>query len=382
LAVPPADKCVCRKPKLADGTCPSARRWLFVQDANMNLSHLGFSPFFEQQQHTTSGGLLARITRTSAHSCQLRAEHGVIEATIPRALLCDNELAPVVGDWVVVEQDGSCWLVRHVFERRTRIARRAPGRRTRMQVIAANVDLVFVVTGLDGDFNPRRIERYLTLVADSGASAVVLLTKAGICPDVEAKSAAARAVAPGTPVLAVDVLAGIRTEALADYVTAGHTIALVGSSGAGKSTLVNHLLQAPVVKIGSVRDGDDRGRHTTTHRELFWLPQGGALIDNPGMRELQLWVDSESLDQAFVDVTGASRDCRFSDCSHAHEPGCAVRDAVARGDVDDERLDSYLKLRAEVDSTNRRRSDDNRRADERQLAKRIRQAKHTKGRRS
>ena len=345
----------------------------------MILSDLGFSDFFERQREAfTSAGTPARVTRSSGELCDVRGETGDWRAHVPRRLRKDPQYSPVVGDWVLVDAEGPEPTLSHVFARRTRIVRRAAGAHIRIQVIAANVDIVFVVTGLDGDFNPRRLERYLAVVADSGARAVVLLTKAGNCADVEIKLASAESVAPGVPVHAIDVLAGVGSEALSQYVSDGRTVALVGSSGAGKSTLLNYLLGAQMMATGAVRTGDDRGRHTTTHRELFWLPRGGSIIDNPGMRELQLWVDGDGLEKAFAEVAVIARGCRFDDCTHKHEPDCAVTGAVERGELPADRVASYLDLQAEVESTNRRRSEHDRRTHDRKFQKHIRQAQRIK----
>lgn len=355
------------------------------QAESAELSALGFTPFFQgqhtQQQHDGSLGEPARVTRVTAHVCELATERGPLRAHVPKRLR--KRRPPVVGDWVwyrLGAGDAPLTEVRltGVFERRSEIARGAAGRRTRVQLIAANVDVLFVVTGLDGDFNPRRIERYLALAAQSHVEAVVLLTKAGICDDTNSKLAAAEAVSGRAPVHAVDVLAGINTAALEAYLVPGQTVALVGSSGAGKSTLVNHWLGETQMAVGEVRASDDRGCHTTTHRELLWLPGGAALIDNPGMRELQLWIDRDALDETFGEVSAAAAGCRFGDCTHLHEPGCAVRRAVDDGDVAPDRLDSYLKLQVEVETTKRRRDEHQRRGDERALSKMIRATQRRK----
>jgi ribosome biogenesis GTPase len=347
----------------------------------MNLAALGFSEFFARQHRQCEAtGVAARVTRVSGWKCELRTEEGGLVAHIPQRIRKARSRSPVVGDWVLVDLEGVEPQVTHVFERRTRVARRAAGRRTEVQLIAANVDVVWVVTGLDGDFNIRRIERYLTVVADSGARAAVLLTKAAVCADVAEKTASAQSVSIGVPVHALDVLAGHNTESLDAYLVSGQTIGLVGSSGAGKSTIINHLLSAPTMATAEVRSGDDRGRHTTTHRELFWLPSGAAVIDNPGMREVQLWVDGDALDEAFPDVKDAARACRFNDCTHTREPGCAVRDAVEEGSLDGRRLQSYQDLQADIEGDARRRNEHERRAGERAFGKMVREAKRLKRR--
>lgn len=337
-----------------------------------NLTDLGFSDFFAQQLLGAPAELRpGRVIRLAPHECLLTTADGDVLAHVPTRVAQAQPLA--VGDWAAFHATTAPPVLDRVLDRRTSIARKRAGRRTQAQAIAANVDVVFAVTGLDGDFNPRRIERYLAAIFDSGARPVVLLTKAAIAEDVESSLAAARAVAPGVDVHAVDVLAGICADAPASYVEAGVTVALVGSSGAGKSTLLNHLWGAERMATGAVRAGDSRGRHTTTHRELFWLPGGGAVIDNPGMRELGLWLDNDGLAHAFADIEGLADRCRFADCTHTHEPGCAVVEAAEDGVLDPSRLDSFRRLAAEAESTERRRDVAERRAHERRGSKMIRQ---------
>ena len=255
---------------------------------------------------------------------------------------------PVVGDWVearVVEAGHA--IVQAVLPRRTKFSRRAAGTRGDEQMIAANIDTVFLVSGLDHDFNLRRIERYLTLAHESGARPVVVLNKADLCADIDAVTAQVEAIAPGIPIACISARAG-SVEPIRVFLPEGDTIALLGSSGAGKSTLLNRLLGADVLRTQEVRESDSRGRHTTTHRELIMLPGGVALIDNPGMRELQMWASEESLDETFRDIAEIAGGCRFLDCSHASEPGCAVQSALADGTLSADRWGSYTKLLAEI----------------------------------
>ena len=226
--------------------------------------------------------------------------------------------------------------------------RRAAGERSGLQVLAANVDTAFVVMGLDADFNLRRLERALILAWESGAQPVVLLNKADVCPDAEARSLAVQQVAGGVPVCLIAAKPGFGLDALAPWLAAGRTLVLLGSSGVGKSTILNRLLGHERQQTRAVRAGDQRGRHTTTRRELFALPGGALLIDTPGLREIQLWSDGSGLDLAFDDIAGLSSSCRFTDCSHANEPGCAVQAAVGEGRLDAARLASFLKLSAEL----------------------------------
>lgn len=254
---------------------------------------------------------------------------------------------PAVGDWVLVE-DGKRIVA--LLPRRSAIKRGAAGEHYKQQLIAANVDAVFVVCGLDGDFNPRRIERYLLLVQGSGATPVVVLTKidkAGVEP-AAAQAALADIVAQQIAVIAVNARHADAALALAPWLGPGETAVLVGSSGAGKSTLTNTLLGIERMKTADVREHDARGRHTTTHRALIPLPSGACLIDTPGMRELKPTGEEELADGGFADVEALATQCRFRDCAHGKEPGCALQAAIARGELDEARFRNYLKLRDEL----------------------------------
>lgn len=214
--------------------------------------------------------------------------------------------------------------------------------------MAANIDLVLIVCGLDQEFNVRRIERYLTLAQAGGVQATIVLNKLDACPEPGARIEEARRVAGGAPVLAITARTAGGIAPLSRLLRPGQTVALLGSSGVGKSTLVNQLLGVERQRVQAVRESDSRGRHTTTYRELLPLPQGAVLIDTPGMRELQLWADEDSLDAAFADIAALASGCRFGDCNHVLEQGCAVQAAIASGDLDASRWESYRKLRAEI----------------------------------
>lgn len=262
----------------------------------------------------------------------------------------DPTLRPAVGDFVLVAP-GAPPTIETVLPRRTRLVRGAAGESHQRQIIAANVDVVFVLAGLDGDFNPTRIERYLVLVDGSGAQAIVVLTKADRVDDADERLAQLRERLPGVRVLAVNAKSASSVAPLAAELGPGRTGALVGSSGAGKSTLTNTLLGEERQATGAVREHDSRGRHTTTHRVLIMLPAGGCLIDTPGMRELKL-TGEEQLDEGqFADIEELAQGCRFGDCAHGGEPGCAVRAALDDGRLDADRWRSYLKLRDELAAT-------------------------------
>jgi len=256
---------------------------------------------------------------------------------------------PAVGDFVAVRlNDSGPSVIETVLPRRTAITRRAAAERSEDQVIAANIDTIFVMAGLDHDFNIRRIERYLAAVWEGGASPVVLLNKADLCQDVGKQIGDLRAVAIGVDVHVVSALTAAGVDGLAGYWREGVTVGFVGSSGVGKSTLLNCLLGRDAQTTAAVRVNDSRGRHTTTHRELFVLPGGGLVIDTPGMREFTLSDANDGLDTVFADIDRLAAHCRFADCAHRSEPGCAVRDAVERGEIGADRLASFEKLLNEL----------------------------------
>jgi ribosome biogenesis GTPase len=263
---------------------------------------------------------------------------------------------PAVGDWVAAEIAGGelRGVVHAVLSRRSQIVRKMPGKTIEQQVIAANVDTAFLVTALDGDFNLRRIERYVAQCWESGARPVILLNKADACEDVGGRVDEVERIARGVSVLPLSGRTGQGMQALAPFVAAGQTVVLLGSSGVGKSTLVNRLIGCEAQATQPVREGDSRGRHTTTSRELLRLPNRAMLIDTPGLRELQLWDAAEGITETFADIDELAAECRFRDCQHGDEPGCAVRRAIADGKLNEARLQNRRKLEREQEFLRRK----------------------------
>ncbi|MCC6810771.1 MAG: ribosome small subunit-dependent GTPase A [Deltaproteobacteria bacterium] len=276
-------------------------------------------------------------------------EHlAVISGKLRRQIKLGEAEKPVVGDVVELEpQKGDRAIIHAVLPRQTVVRRKAAGGEHETQVILANVDAVFVTMALNEDFNVRRLERYLSMVWDGGATPIVLLTKADLAPDAEEKVVRAKSVCPRERILVTSHASGAGLSALDEALEAGKTYALLGSSGVGKSTLVNRWLGQSAQAVKTIKD-DGKGRHTTTHRELFLLPNGALVVDTPGMRELGLSDVEGGVSEAFNDVDNIAKGCRFSDCGHANEPDCAVQAALAAGALSDERYRSYTKLQREL----------------------------------
>jgi ribosome biogenesis GTPase / thiamine phosphate phosphatase len=255
---------------------------------------------------------------------------------------------PVVGDWVALEVAGTSARIHNVLPRTTTLTRKAVGGDNAAQIIAANVDLGLLVCALNEDFNPRRLERYIALCRAGNVQPLIVLTKADLVEDVEPFIAALNDVATGVSILPVSVMSQTGLSALQPFLISGQTAALLGSSGAGKSTLLNALAGSEVMATSAIRYNDGRGRHTTTHRELVTLPSGAMIVDSPGMRELALWDGGQGVSEAFDDVETLAGNCRFSDCQHIKEPGCAIREALQSGVLDDARWAGYQKLQREL----------------------------------
>jgi ribosome biogenesis GTPase len=357
-----------------------------VQD----LTALGWDETRAEQfePHAAAGLTPGRVAVQHRGAYDVLTEHGELRCDVAGRLYDESASPadlPAVGDWVAVaarpgEASGT---VQAVLPRRTKFSRKTAWQAAEEQVLAANVDVVLIVTSLNEDLNLRRLERYLTLAWESGARPVFVLTKADLAEDVEAAVQAVEAIAFGVPVVAISSVTGAGLDALRSHLGAGVTAALLGSSGVGKSTLVNTFAGEELLATREIRD-DGRGRHTTTRRELIQLPDGSLVIDTPGMREIQLWVADEGLEEAFEDVTELFARCRFSDCSHDSEPGCAVKEAIAERTLSTERWESYLKLQRELAHLERR-IDKRAAAEERKRWKAVsvfaRNASRAKGRR-
>jgi ribosome biogenesis GTPase len=322
------------------------------------LNALGWDESFAEHYApwaTRPGFVPARVAIEFNHNYRVYTGEGELEVMAAGRLkhhAASRAEMPAVGDWVVVRTHGEedRGSIVAVLPRRSRFSRKMSGHVTDEQVVAANVDVVFVVMALDGDFSVRRLERYLLLAHESGATPVVLLTKPDLAPDRAAQVAEVAAVAGDVPVHVVNPRLSEGLAPVGAYVTAGRTSALLGSSGVGKSTIINRLVGEDVQKTREVREADSKGRHTTTHRELVMMPGGGLMIDTPGMRELQLWDAQDAVQGTFEDVDALAAHCHFTDCRHRDEPRCAVKQAVAEGTLDAERLSGYLSLSDELAS--------------------------------
>jgi len=302
----------------------------------------------------------ARLIEEQRGLFQIMSEHGVISARTTgkmRHIATDRAGLPAVGDWVCAEhvKNEKVVLIRRILPRRTKLSRKAAGETMEEQVIAANLDTVLVMTALNADFNVRRLERFLTVSLESGAKPVLVLNKLDECAEPGPYLEQAKIAAGSAPVVAISAKTAAGLDALDEWIKPGLTIGLIGSSGVGKSTLVNRLAGNEDIKTAETRRKDERGRHTTTHRQLFILPNGGILLDTPGMREMQFWDSEQGLAKTFDEIEALAPSCRFKDCAHDSEPGCAVKAAVAAGTLGADRLESWTKLRKEAKAEAKRR---------------------------
>jgi ribosome biogenesis GTPase / thiamine phosphate phosphatase len=344
----------------------------------MSRKSLGWNNYFEAQwgAYEGSGWVPGRIVSQQRGLWRVAGDFAECWAAASGKLREEADaggLWPAVGDWVAAEisqvllaeagaaccattkkEAGERAIVHGVLPRRSQFVRKVAGRRVEEQVIAANVDVAFVVVGLGADFNLRRIERYLVQCWESGAKPIIVLNKADECTDVRMCVVETERIAMGVPVVAASALTGQNVGELEGFFIRGETVVLLGSSGVGKSTLLNLLLGRPAREVQAVRESDGRGRHTTTSRELFALPNGTLVIDTPGLRELQLWDAAEGVTQTFADIEELAARCRFRNCSHSGEPGCAVGSAMEAGELDPERLENRRKLEREQEFLRRK----------------------------
>jgi len=330
----------------------------------VNLNQLGWDGDFENQflELAMSDELIpARVVRENKERYELISETGTLTATVS-GLFSFNAVAksdyPAVGDWVIINVliEESKAIIHKLLPRRSQLTRKVAGTKTDEQVIAANIDTVFVIVGLDTEFNLRRIERYLTQIRASGADPVILLNKADLCDDPMRYLIEASSISEDAPVYYLSAINDNDFSYIEKHLTEGRTASFIGSSGTGKSTIINRLLGSDQLKTGDVSDAISKGRHTTTWRELIILPNGGIVIDTPGMRELQLWADEETLSDSFQDIEELISNCRFRDCRHETEPGCAILQAIESNELDRKRFSNYLKMSDEIHGLDSRRS--------------------------
>ena len=311
----------------------------------MNINEYGIVP-----NHENLPGIPARVTAVHKERYEIVCQHGVTHARLKtKEYYTGLQQFPTAGDFVMVNyiENGDSQIVA-TLPRRTCFSRREPGPVPRDQAVAANFDYVFIIQSMNMDFNPKRLERYLTLAWQSGAVPVILLTKADLAESHWDYLTQVERVASGVRIHVVSAHTGYGLEGLTVYLQPGKTVVFLGSSGVGKSSLVNALAGDEIMAVSAIREDDSKGRHTTTHRQLIRLNSGVMIIDTPGMRELGMWDVSEGLGDAFADVEQYIGTCRFSDCTHRREPGCAIQAAIAAGDLDESRWESYQKLKEEA----------------------------------
>jgi len=321
----------------------------------MNLIEWGWDASFEDkfEQYKNQNLTAGRIVLESRHLYEVETETGRMKAKVSGHYMytaLNRAEYPTIGDWVALKMEDDIAIIEKLVDRKSSFSRKRAGIEIEEQVIAANIDYVFLVFGLDGgrNFSSGALERFLTRSWDSGATPVIILNKSDLCDDIEQFVLEAEAVAAGTSIFVTSAITGEGLEKLAGYMTSGKTIAFTGFSGVGKSALINSLCGVDLMKTGTQREQDHKGRHTTTRKELIKLENGSILIDSPGIKELQLWGSEDSLTNSFEDISLISENCRFKDCSHSGEPGCAVQEALAIGELDHRRFENYLDMKKEL----------------------------------
>jgi len=328
----------------------------------MHLDTLGWNSFFQQQLESQdmTGFEVGRVAAENRTNYLIYSRYSELSGEVTGKLLFTSSSAelPKVGDWVVMSvfEDERKAIIHRILERKSRFSRKVAGKKTEEQVIAANIDLVFIVQGLDGNYNPRRLERYLVMACKSAAEPVIVLNKSDLCDDTAGRIAEVMGLTGDIPVFTVSAKTGYGIDALKNCICTGTTVAFIGSSGVGKSTIINTLLGKDIQRTGEVRESDSRGRHITARRELFIMPDGGLLIDTPGMRELQLWNAGDGIEETFADIESLAGECHFKDCTHTVETKCAVLEAVEEGTVPRSRYENYIKLRRELNFLETRQS--------------------------